>query len=214
MKNVMTGRTGQGDRTRPVTTGQAATCASEGAIAVTGHASAFDRTRCTRRPVGVQRAPTAIGRVRSQVTGSSTHPISSMSSTVPKGVRPDALVPRGTGRAGPRPPCARLPKVWTDRTRLPCPVISTTASGHCFSVINILDFRHLLSPPVQWKIGVSLYQKAPNPAEQARREGERNSNPPLPLKLHRLCKCANTTKCAPPCAYVLAFSQLFFKALC
>jgi hypothetical protein len=60
---------------------------------MTERASAFDRTRCTRRPVGVQRAPTVTERVRSHVTGRATRPISSMSSTVPKGVRPDALVP-------------------------------------------------------------------------------------------------------------------------
>jgi hypothetical protein len=28
-----------------------------------------------------------------------------------------------------------------------------------------------------------------------------------------LCKCANTTKCTPPSASVLAFSQIFFKGL-
>jgi hypothetical protein len=31
----------------------------------------------------------------------------------------------------------------------------------------------------------------------------------LPLKLHHLCKCANTNKCSPLCARVLAFSQSF-----
>jgi hypothetical protein len=36
-------------------------------------------------------------------------------------------------------------------------------------------------------------------------------NPSPPLKLHLLSKCANTTKCTPPCACVLAFSQLFFS---
>jgi hypothetical protein len=54
-------------------------------------------------------------------------------------------------------------------------------------------------------------RKAPNPASQARWEGERNSNPSLPLKLHRLHKCANITKCTSPCACVLAFSQSFSR---
>jgi hypothetical protein len=54
-------------------------------------------------------------------------------------------------------------------------------------------------------------QKALNPASQAPREGERNSNPSLPLKLHRLRKCANITKCTSPCACVLAFSQSFSR---
>jgi hypothetical protein len=49
-------------------------------------------------------------------------------------------------------------------------------------------------------------QKASNPASQAQQEGERNSNPSLPLKLHHLHKCANITKCTSPCACVLAFS--------
>jgi hypothetical protein len=45
--------------------------------------------------------------------------------------------------------------------------------------------------------------------QQARREGERNSNPSLPLKLHCLRKSANTTKCTSPCACVLAFYNHF-----
>jgi hypothetical protein len=36
---------------------------------------------------------------------------------------------------------------------------------------------------------------------------------PLQLQLLLLCKCANTTKCTPPYARVLAFSQSFFKEL-
>jgi hypothetical protein len=51
--------------------------------------------------------------------------------------------------------------------------------------------------------------KALNPASQARWEGERNSNPSLPLKLYLLCKCANTNKWSSSCARVLAFSQSF-----
>ena len=36
-----------------------------------------------------------------------------------------------------------------------------------------------------------------------------------PIQLQQLlpCKCANTTKCTPPCECVLAFSQIFFKGL-
>jgi hypothetical protein len=44
-----------------------------------------------------------------------------------------------------------------------------------------------------------------------KREGERNPNPSLPLKLHRLRKSANTTKCTPPCASVLAFHKHFSR---
>jgi hypothetical protein len=39
----------------------------------------------------------------------------------------------------------------------------------------------------------------------------RNSNPSLPLKHHRLRKCANTTMCISSCACVLAFSQYFLR---
>jgi hypothetical protein len=42
---------------------------------------------------------------------------------------------------------------------------------------------------------------------------ERTPNPSLPLKLHRLRKCANTTKSTSPCACLLVFSQSFFKTL-
>jgi hypothetical protein len=45
----------------------------------------------------------------------------------------------------------------------------------------------------------------------ATREGERNSNPSLLPKLHRLHKCANTNKCSSSCARVLAFSQSFYQ---
>jgi hypothetical protein len=89
----MTERTGQGDRTRPVTTGQTVTIWVR-------ESCCRDRTRCTRRPVGVQRAPTATVRVRSQVTKRATHPISSSPRSDPLGARPDAPVPWGTGRAG------------------------------------------------------------------------------------------------------------------
>jgi hypothetical protein len=36
---------------------------------------------------------------------------------------------------------------------------------------------------------------------------------PIQLQQLLLCKCANTTKCTPPNASVLAFSQIFFKGL-
>jgi hypothetical protein len=52
--------------------------------------------------------------------------------------------------------------------------------------------------------------KAPNPASQAQREGERTINPSLSLKLHFLCKCANTTICLSPCASVLAYFHNHF----
>jgi hypothetical protein len=41
--------------------------------------------------------------------------------------------------------------------------------------------------------------------------GRENHKPSLPLKLHRLCKGANTTKVLSSCASVLAFSQSFFE---
>ena len=36
---------------------------------------------------------------------------------------------------------------------------------------------------------------------------------PIQLQQLLLCKCANTTKCTPPSASVLAFSQIFLKGL-
>jgi hypothetical protein len=38
-------------------------------------------------------------------------------------------------------------------------------------------------------------------------------SPPLLHQLLLLCKCANTTKCTPPCACVLAFHKYFSKEL-
>jgi hypothetical protein len=101
VKNVMTGRV------RSLQDKQQQ-CASERDVAVTRRASPNDRTRCTRRPIGVQRAPIATGRVRSHVIGRAARPISSPSCTAPMGVRPDEPVPRGTRRAGSRPSCARV----------------------------------------------------------------------------------------------------------
>jgi hypothetical protein len=91
---------------------------------------------------------------------------------------------------------------------------SGPASGHCFSVRNTPDLRLHFSASDTVENRRFTSQKALNPASQARREGERNPNPSVSLKLHRLRKCANTTKCTPPCACVLAFHKHFFKALC
>jgi hypothetical protein len=104
----MTGRTGQGDRTRPVTIGQTVTARvrereRERAVAVIGPASPYDWTRYTRRPIGVQRAPRAIGRVRSHVTRRAARPISSTLRSTPLGARPDAPVPGTLGHAGHAP---------------------------------------------------------------------------------------------------------------
>jgi hypothetical protein len=68
-------------------------------------------------------------------------------------------------------------------------------------------------PPAQRKISVSFPRKRRIPPSLQALEGERTPNPSLPLKLHRLRKCANTTKCTSACACVLAFSQLVYKAL-
>jgi hypothetical protein len=68
---------------------------------------------------------------------------------------------------------------------------------------------HPMTASGQWKNNRFTSRKAPNPASQARREGERIPIPSPPLKLYILCKCANTDKCSPPCARVLAFSQSF-----
>jgi hypothetical protein len=42
---------------------------------------------------------------------------------------------------------------------------------------------------------------------------EKRRIPSLPLKLHLLHKCANTTKCTSPCTYVLTFSAVILKKL-
>jgi hypothetical protein len=44
----------------------------ERVVTMTGRASPFDRTRCTRRLIGVQRAPHVIGHIRSHVIGRAT----------------------------------------------------------------------------------------------------------------------------------------------
>jgi hypothetical protein len=54
--------------------------------------------------------------------------------------------------------------------------------------------RHFFQPSAQKKFSISFPRKCLNPASQARWEGERTPNPSLPLKLHRLHKCANTNK--------------------
>jgi hypothetical protein len=100
----MTRCTGQGDQTHPVTTGQTVTArVRERAIAVTGPASPYDRTRYTQCPIGVQRAPRTIERVRSHVIGRAARPISSTPRSAPLGARPDAPVPRTLGHAGRAP---------------------------------------------------------------------------------------------------------------
>jgi hypothetical protein len=80
---------------------------------------------------------------------------------------------------------------------------------HLVTSVTSVRLRFFASGAVENRRFISW--KAMNPASQARREGERKSNPSLPLKLHRLRKCANITKCTSPCACVLAFSQTFLS---
>jgi hypothetical protein len=65
------------------------------------------------------------------------------------------------------------------------PVTPVTSIHLRFFASGAVENRHFTST------------KAPNP------------NPSLPLKLHRLPKCANITMCISSCASVLAFSQSF-----
>jgi hypothetical protein len=158
----MTGRTGQGGRVRSLQDKQQQ-CVSERAVAMTGRATSFDRTRCTQRPIGVQRAPRAIGRIWSHVTGRATASNRHKDTRCPLGAWPDALVPRGTGRAGPWPSRVRLCLRFelTERAGPPG-TASSPAFGWSFSEINTLDYRHLFSPLVQWKIGISFPQNRLN----------------------------------------------------
>jgi hypothetical protein len=110
---------------------------------------------------------------------------------------------------------APLLQRWTDRTCLSRPVTSTSASGHYqwppFTSVSIHDDLEKFSASGVVENMHFTSTKAPNPAELARREGERAPNPSLPLKLHRLRKCANTTKSTMSCECVLVFSQSFSR---
>jgi hypothetical protein len=55
-------------------------CASEVAVAVTRRDTPIDRARYTWRPIGVQRAPRAIGRIQLHVTGRAAPGVRSESS--------------------------------------------------------------------------------------------------------------------------------------
>jgi hypothetical protein len=57
----------------------------------------------------------------------------------------------------------------------------------------------------------NTFENSPNCASQARQGGERVPNLSLPLKLHLLHKCANTTKCTSPCVCVLTFFAIILK---
>jgi hypothetical protein len=84
----------------------------------------------------------------------------------------------------------RAPVGWTNRTHQLCPI------------------QRLITPVTSFRLRFFASSAVEN-----RRLIERNPNPSLPLKLHLLRKCANTTKCSPSCAHVLAFSQIFFNEL-
>jgi hypothetical protein len=109
-----------------------------------------------------------------------------------------------TGRAGAHATSAR------GMSSPNAPAASDPASN-CASCHPVTPFRlrFFASGAVENRRFAST--KASNLASQARQEGERNPNPSLPLKHHRLCKCANITKCTSPCACVLAFSQSFLR---
>jgi hypothetical protein len=100
---------------------------------------------------------------------------------------------------------------------------TTSDAGPAFdaaatSVRRVFLEKHSRTSPLFLASGAKenkrfISMKAPNPAEQTRQEGERTPNPSLPLKLHLLRKCANTTKCTSPCACVLTFSAIILKEL-
>jgi hypothetical protein len=94
------------------------TCRSHCACArdaLIGRAPRNDWTQQCQRPVVVQRARIATGRVRSRVIGRVTRPISSSPRSTPLGARPDALVPRGTRRADCNPN-TRAPDCYVELT--------------------------------------------------------------------------------------------------
>jgi hypothetical protein len=103
---------------------------------------------------------------------------------------------------------------------LTCPIaldLTPSASGQCTRPSAPQCMPLELTGRVQspedhvWSVKNSRFtsRKALNPASQAWREEERIPNPSPPLKLHLICKYANTNKCSPPCARVLAFLQSF-----
>jgi hypothetical protein len=87
----------------------------------------------------------------------------------------------------------RLTAVTTDRTRQLRPIQRPVQRP--ITPVTSFHLRFFAFDTVKNRRFTSI--KAPNP------------NPFLPLKLHLLRKCANTTKCTSPCACVLAFSQSF-----
>jgi len=88
------------------------------------------------------------------------------------------------------------------------PVLQKPASGECFlSEKHSRDFSKISTGAIE-KMHF-IFSKAPNPASQARREGERNPSSLYPSNFTSFSKCANTTTCKPTCARVLAFSQPF-----
>ena len=52
------------------------------------------------------------------------------------------------------------------------------------------------TPPVEFQTLLALFHHRVDPHQ---------------VQLHLLCKCANTTKCTPPCVCVLAFNNHFSK---
>jgi hypothetical protein len=165
---------------------------------VIGRATPFDRTRCTRRLIGVQRAPRAIGRVQSHVTGRAAPGVRSESSKGPL-VRPIDYAnyrpsERLTGRAG----------LASDRTRrcktlarAPLQLLLLTGRVRLsrdrvrFSVwLEFFRDKHSeLSPPflASGAMENRHFISKKTPAQEINAlEGEKTPNPSLPLKLHRL----------------------------
>ena len=99
--------------------------------------------------------------------------------------------------------CLTLIEPGTDSTpdaQAPCPVPPRPMSG-------ARDFSKLPTGAIENMH--FIFSKVLNPVSQARREGERNPTPLYPSTSTSFSKCANTTKCTPRCASVLAFSQSF-----
>ena len=110
--------------------------------------------------------------------------------------------------------------------RSPKPLVSFTSRGASFHLVNKASMQPH-TPSLWLRVHAMLAYFYPSQSACNEREAERTQgslslfamhvcSPPFILAhfflhFYLLYKCANTTKCTPPCECVLAFSQIFFK---
>jgi hypothetical protein len=123
------------------------------------------------------KGPLVTGRVRSIMTGRAPRPIDLAICWPSRRLTGHVSPASDRTRRGETLACVPLQQLLLTGRAGPPWTTSGPTSDRSFLVINILDFCHLFSPPVQWKIGISFPRKYLNPALASSAGGREEPKP-------------------------------------